>query len=736
MEADVRDAETVLQTPYERADAADGIPLGGRLFTLKHADMFAVFDGRGDIRGGIERLESRETADGLFQDDTRILSRFLLTIGSAGPRTLSAGLTADNALLTIDMTTPRFRDLAGRVIEPGQLHIRRRRYVWKRAMYEAVVVRNYARESCRLPLVLRFDADFRDVFEVRGARRPQRGRRSIAAAKDHSVTLAYDGLDGGRRCVTLVFSRIPTECGGSRARFDLDLEPGGTAELFIAVHADCVDPPIPDRIAFLAGLRSCKRSLRKCTRRLRRVQTTNEQFNCWLDRATADLSLLITQLETGPYPYAGIPWFSVPFGRDAIVTGFQTLWLDPSLSRGVLDFLAANQATETSAFRDSAPGKIMHETRRGEMARLDEVPFRSYFGGVDSTPLFVMLAGAYYRRTGDVAFLRTLWPNIQRALGWIDAARAEDKTPFLTYHRGADTGLRNQGWKDSDDSVFHADGTLADGPIALVEVQAYVHAAKWEAAAIAEALGHEEDAVRLRAEAETLRQAFEEAFWSDELGTYVLALDGRGRPCRVRASNAGHVLFAGTASPTRAAAVARELGAPRFFSGWGVRTVAAGEARYNPMSYHNGSVWPHDCSLIAAGLGRYGYKETVLRILTGLFDVAQRVEDYRLPELFCGFQRRGGEGPVAYPAACIPQAWASGAPFLLLQACLGLEVDGINGAVRVTDPALPPFLDEVIVSNLPVGTQHVSIRFGRSGDRVETSLLRAGPGVSLVLRTA
>lgn len=709
------------------------LALHGRLLTLKHADTFGVFNEQGDILGAVEQDGGRASADGLFQDDTRILSRFRLTVGGRQPETLAAAVTADNTLLTVDLTTPPMEGLCGRPIPRGQIHLRRRRYLWRRAMHEALVVQNYGAAPCRVSLALDYGADFLDLFEVRGSRRARRGTHLESRIAECAVTLRYEGLDVRRRSMTLRFSRPPARCTDGHAEFHLDLQAHGAATLFLSVHADDEASPVPDRAGFLAGLRASKRAMRHCVRQFRRVRTSNETFDRWLERASADLALLTTQLETGPYPYAGIPWFSVPFGRDAIITAFQTLWLDPSLTRGVLAFLAGNQATEVSAFRDSAPGKIMHETRQGEMARLDEVPFRNYFGGVDTTPLFVMLAGAYYRRSGDLDTLRGLWPSLCKALAWIDGAcRASDG--FLAYARGEDTGLQNQGWKDSHDSVFHADGRLAEGPIALVEVQGYVYAARLAAAEIAEALGEPETAAALREAARDLQRRFEEAFWLDDLGTYALALDGHGQPCRVRSSNAGHALFTGIADPARAARVMDQLSGHDFFTGWGVRTVAAGEARYNPMSYHNGAVWPHDGALIGAGMARYGRPDATLRILGGLFDAAQRFPDFRLPELFCGFRRRTGEAPAAYPSACVPQAWASGAPFLLLQACLGLEIDGLNQEVRISRPSLPRALDSVTLTGLPVGNGAVSIQFGRSGAGVEASLLAVEGDVRPVMR--
>jgi len=438
----------------------------------------------------------------------------------------------------------------------------------------------------------------------------------------------------------------------------------------------------------------------------------------------SDLHMLTTELPTGPYPYAGVPWFNTPFGRDGIITALESLWLRPQLARGVLAYLAASQATEVIPEQDAEPGKIVHEVRHGEMAALKEMPFGRYYGSVDATPLFVCLAGAYYERTGDRAWVESLWPNVEAALRWIDRFGDRDGDGFVEYHRQSADGLVHQGWKDSDDAVFHADGSPARGPIALCEVQGYVYAARRAGAALAAALGQTERARQLTGQADELRENFERAFWCEELSTYALALDGDKQPCRLRASNAGHCLFAGIASPQRAPRVARTLLSPASFSGWGVRTLAASERRYNPMSYHNGSVWPHDNALIAQGLARYGLAEQVLQIWTGLFEAAMYLDLHRMPELFCGFPQDPGEGPVPYPVACAPQAWSAASVFLLLQASLGLQINAPEARVCFTRPQLPASLGELRIHNLEVAGATVDLLLVRHEHDVGVNVLR------------
>ncbi|MFZ0730534.1 MAG: amylo-alpha-1,6-glucosidase, partial [Methylovirgula sp.] len=466
-----------------------------------------------------------------------------------------------------------------------------------------------------------------------------------------------------------------------------------------------------------------RRALHLSAARATAIASSNEVFNEGIRRAISDLYMLTTDLPEGPYPYAGIPWFSTVFGRDALITAMQTLWADPAITRGVLGHLAATQATSKDDAADAEPGKILHEARHGEMAALGEVPFRRYYGSVDATPLFVMLAGAYLERTADVGAMQRLWPNIEAALQWIDVYGDRDRDGFVEYGRKSEEGLINQGWKDSHDSIFHADGSLAQGPIALVEVQGYVFAAKRAAALIAQRLGLADCALRLDREAEELQRRFDAAFWDDALGTYILALDGDKQPCRVRSSNAGHALFTGIALPERAARVANGLMNNTSYSGWGIRTIATTESRYNPMSYHNGSVWPHDNGLIALGFARYGFRHHVAQVFKGLFEASIYIDLRRLPELFCGFSRMPTQGPTFYPVACSPQAWAATAPLALLQACTGLRFDPDNRHVIFNRPMLPEFLDEVRFTGLAIADARIDVQLRRTGTDVVVNVL-------------
>jgi glycogen debranching enzyme len=697
------------------------------LRTLKHGDAFAVTDAHGDI--GLVP----ESPEGLFFQDTRYLSFFELRLEGRRPLLLASVLQDDNAALSVDLTNPDIALDAESGLPRDMIALHRTKFLWSDACYERIGFRNYDSRSRRFQLQLRFDADFHDLFEVRGMKRNARGSRSVDTADGNAVVFRYEGLDNVARRTCLQFEPAPSHLEPHRAVYELELAPHEACSVLVIVSCrggEPVDKEVPN---FLVAYRDTRRALRAMTRGIATMESSNELFNEVACRSASDLYMLITPTEHGHYPYAGVPWYSTVFGRDGIITAMMLLWMDPSIAKGVLQYLAAMQASAVDPAADAEPGKILHERRQGEMALLNEVPFRRYYGSVDATPLFVMLAGAYFFRTGDRATIQGLWPHIQAALRWCDEFGDRDGDGFVEYRRETEAGLVNQGWKDSYDAIFHQDGKLAEGPIALCEVQAYVYAAKRAASDLAKALNDSELAAKLGLEAEQLRARFEDAFWCEEIGTYALALDGEKRRCRVRTSNAGHALFAGIASPERARRVADALLSEHSFSGWGIRTVASGEARYNPMSYHNGSIWPHDNALVAMGFARYGLKKEAGRVFSALFGAAIYQELRRLPELFCGFVRRPRRGPTAYPVACSPQAWAAAAPFALLEACLGLQLDAAKNEIRFTDPTLPDFLDEVILRGLRLDSSSLDLRLHRHGRDVTVNVLDRTGGIHVTL---
>jgi glycogen debranching enzyme len=650
-----------------------------------------VFDRRGDISA------ASGNSEGIYHHDTRYLSRFELHLNKAPLLLLSSNVQEDNSVLTVDLANPGMpsRGLRGELI-----HVNRLKFIWNGAFYERILIRNFDLRAHELTLSIDFGADFADLFEVRGQKRSGRGQVAVERQSDASIILRYFGLDGVERVTGLAFEPTPKRLDDATAMFEFSLAPGQGARLLLRIACDLPGQGNALSRRFYTALRTARRTLRHSSGRAASLDSSNSLFNEMARRSVADLYMLITETEYGPYPFAGIPWFNTAFGRDGLLTALFTLWIDPTIAQGVLRFLAATQASATDLERDAEPGKILHEMRDGEMASLGEVPFGRYFGSVDATPLFVLLTGEYFKRTGDLETVRALWPHVQAALHWIDSYGDADGDGFVEYDRKNGDGLINQGWKDSHDAIFHEDGRMAEGPIALCEVQGYVYAAKQHAATLASALGHPTISSTLLRQAAEVREKFEAAFWCEELSTYALALDGAKRPCRVVASNAGHALLTGIADPGRARRVAETLLGSACFSGWGVRTVALTAPRYNPMSYHNGSVWPHDNAIIALGLARYGMKDGVLKIFKGLFEAAGYMDLRRLPELFCGFPWRRLNAPTLYPVACIPQAWASATVFALVQASLGIGFDQGADEIHFDRPMLPEFLNELHLRGL------------------------------------
>ena len=691
---------------------------------LKHGDTFGVFNRSGDIF-------AQEPSEGLYHEGTRFLSRMELTLHRYRPVLLNSIVDEKNGVLVIDGSNPELSNGTGTILAQGMVHLFRAKLLWQECCHEHVRLTSYSAGPIELELEISFDSDYADIFEVRGMSRERRGQRLAQEPAGDGFTMAYMGLDGVKRRTIIRCDPAPDTIGQQRMLFHVHLEPHQTFSLCLSV-ACAIGAHEPEVLCYEDAFKASAGAFTRFRNRTGRLTTNHELFNDWLNRSYSDLQMLLTRTSEGLFPYAGIPWYSTAFGRDGLLTALMCLAIDPSIARGVLSLLAHYQARHLKPEQDAEPGKILHETRRGEMAALGEVPFGLYYGSIDSTPLFVMLAGHYYRRTGDIDLVRRLWPNIERALQWIDHYGDSDGDGFIEYQAHAKKGLVQQGWKDSFDSVFHADGGPAEHPIALCEVQGYVYAARRGAAAIARALGYPDRAEGLEQQAETLRVQFEERFWIDDLKMYALALDGAKRPCRVRTSNAGQCLMSGIVSPERAPIMANALMEEGMSSGWGIRTLHRDEACYNPMSYHNGSIWPHDNALIAWGMARYGLVHHVERLLCGLFDASLFVDLHRLPELFCGFTRRDGQGPTLYPVACSPQAWATAAPFMLLQACLGLEVDALERKVSFLHPVLPTLINELTLRNLRVGEAILDLKVIRYPLSVGINIERREGDVTII----
>lgn len=697
--------------------------------TLKHDDAFVVLDASGDIgaRGHSEQ--------GAYFRGARHLSKLVLRLQNLAPITLSSSLTKNHLVLTAHQTN---RAPTEGSLPEGALHVKREAVVVNARLVQQFEFTNFSQAAVMFTATLHFAADFVDVFEVRGAKRERRGETEAPSVQGQAVTLAYKGLDAVVRQTTLTFTPEPKRLSERVVDFEVLLEPRQTTRIEVTASFQSSEATTDD-VAPL-GYRDARDAV---LRRAEAVQGSYAQFECdnkalgeWLSSSLSDVALLTTDMELGPYPYAGIPWFSTPFGRDALVVALQTLWVFPGLARGVLRTLAAHQATQFDPAKDAEPGKILHEMRLGEMPALNEVPFGKYYGSVDSTPLFLMVVAEYYKSTGDIELVRTLWPNVMAAMDWLTQGGDRDADGLIEYDRRSKQGLVQQGWKDSHDSVFHKNGVLADAPIALCEVQAYHYAALVGLSEVARVLGHSELGQQWAKRAERLRVVFDEKFWCDELGTYALALDRDKRPCKVATSNAAHCLYTGIALPERAKVVTEQLMSARMFSGWGIRTLASDEVRYNPLAYHNGSVWPHDTAIAAAGMARYGYHKQSAILCEALLDAACATPNRRLPELFCGFPRTDLEAPVPYPMACSPQAWAAGASLMVLQACLRLEVDAVRKEVRCVKPVLPAGAHELRIRGLWVGSSRSDLLLTRDTHGVRVALLpREGDQTKLRLVT-
>jgi glycogen debranching enzyme len=695
-----------------------------RTMVLKQGDCFGVFDRYGDIH------PIGQGAQGMYYEGTRFLSRMELMIEGQRPLILSSSLKEENEIITCDLTNPDF-DLGNNfLLEKGTLHIHRTKFMWDSSCFENIRLSNFGIEPLTFSLSLNFNADYKDIFEIRGVPRKERGKLLKTKITHDELILGYKGLDNINRLTHINFETIPNQIEDKTAFYHVCLLPQAYHDISISTIFE-IDGRMSKKRTYLQAHEELNTHLEATKNDVCDIYSSNEQFNEWLIRSRSDMTTMVSETKHGLYPYAGVPWYSTPFGRDGIITAWECLWMDPELTKGVLNFLALSQARDFNDFQDAEPGKIFHEMRGGEMAELGEVPFKLYYGTIDATPLFVSLAGAYYERTGDIETIRSIWPNIERALQWCDKYGDLDDDGFLEYAKKSEKGLVNQGWKDSHDSIFYEDGQLAQGPIALCEVQGYLYDAKVKASMIANVLGFPEKAEILRQQAETLREKFTAAFWIEEKQTFALALDGQKRQCKVVSSNAGHCLFSGIVKAEHAEKLSKTLMNEKMFSGWGIRTISTEEVRYNPMSYHNGSIWPHDNAMIALGLARYGFIEDVNKVLAAMFDVTMFVDAQRLPELFCGFEKRRNEGPTAYPVACSPQAWAVGSIYLMLQACLGIKIDAKANTIYFYKPDLPDFLKEITIANLKVNNSNVVLQVRKNIGEVTVHLLHRDGDVKI-----
>jgi len=716
----------------ERSPAADfhiqAAPDAGAIakLVLKHEESFIVCDRHGDFPAYLEGEL------GFYHEGTRHLRWLELRLNGGRPVLLGAEISPDNDQISIALTNADLT--AGAVDVPrNTLFIDRVLSLYDAHLLESLTFVSFHDVPCTIAVELIFSADFHDVFEVRGMQRPQRGRMLGEERQDGTVRLRYEGLDAVERVTEILFDPPPTLVAAHRARYELTLAPGQRARVRVTASARNTEPPrpAPHFQAALPKLRALATPLRTQTAR---IVTDNESFNTLLARSLVDLEMLLTITPQGRVPYAGVPWYVAPFGRDSVITALEILPYHTELAAGTLRFLAAWQGRALNAFLDEEPGKILHEYRRGEMANCREIPFIPYYGTIDATALFVILLREYVRWTGDLSLARELSAATRAALAWMRDHGDRDGDGYLEYETRSTLGLTNQGWKDSADAVMHADGDLARPPIALCEVQGYAYAAWMAAAELADALGQDGEAADFRGRAGMLRAAFNRDFWMPHEAFYALALDGDKRPCEVISSNVGHCLWTGIVDEGRAEMVGKRLVGDEMFSGWGLRTLSSRERRYNPMSYHNGSVWPHDNALAASGFRRYRMPEHAITLTTALFDASRYWDHRRIPELFCGFARHADQGPICYPVACAPQAWAAGSVFAMLTALLGLDADAERQRLTMESPVLPPWLRWIEIYGLRVGAANVDLSIVRGRDAASVELLGRRGEVELLVR--
>lgn len=679
---------------------------------LKQGDAFMVTDVRGD-------LPETEQETGLFWHGTCFLRTCDLFLAGVPLTPLSHTVADAGNLCQIDLCNPFFTINAETILPQGTIHVRRLIEVRDGRMLETISVTSYHDVPVLLPLGLRVDADYQDVFEVRGMHRTARGELFDPEMARDALTLRYMGRDHVVRETRVTLEPAADRVVSHAVFWTLPLQHGIPVELQITVElreiGDQLRPPFevvdeaPQEPRAFAVMPE--------------VATDNIFFNRLITQGMNDLVMMTTTTPQGLVPYAGLPWYVCPFGRDALITSLEFLPWFPEIARGTLTFLAAYQGTKVDPFTEEEPGRILHEFRRGEMANCREIPFIPYYGTVDATPLFLMLLGDYTRWTNDLALLQRLWPHAEAAARWMTEYGDLDGDTFLEYHKISDKGLVSQGWKDSFDAISHADGTLAHSPIALAEVQGYAYAAYRAMSYLATRLGKHDAAQQWDATAETLRANFLAKFWWPNEDCVYLALDGDKRPCKVVSSNAGQCLWTGILPDDLARASVSRLMRPDMYGQWGIRTLSAGAARYNPMSYHNGSIWPHDNALIGAGFARYGRKLDTSKLLADLYAASLYYENARLPELFCGFPRREGFGPTRYPVACAPQSWASGAPFMLLSAVLGFQPDAEHHRLTLHYPLLPDWLQNVELRGLRLGRCRGHLCFVRARDGTAVTLM-------------
>jgi glycogen debranching enzyme len=657
---------------------------------------------------------------GLFHGDTRFLSRFELLFNGREPLVLSS--TAEGANSSRIELTVRGGTVPGENLDlpVNTIYVHREQLLNRDHFYDALEIQSFHEAEVKLIVELSFAADFMDIFQVRGLLRGKSGHYYQPETDDSRVRFLYEGLDRRTRLTELGFDPVPQILESHRAVWQCNLPPRGSTKLTTRVAMQTSDEVHGQHWHELTADQARRHSAvqhRDWAESCTRFRSSNDIFDVLLRTSTEDFYALRIHDPAGTAIAAGVPWFAALFGRDSLLSSYETLILDPELALGTLRVLASYQGKESNDDRDEDPGKILHEHRCGEMTATNEVAFGRSYGSVDATPLFLILAEEYFHWTADQALLHELQGPIRDATNWLLQYGDLDGDGLIEYRRRSPKGLFNQGWKDSADANRHTDGRIAQPPVALIEVQGYAVRALAAASGLLSMFGENQLASRAADRSEEIRGLIEKYFWLEDRGYFAMALDREKKSLRVEGSNPGHLLFAQAITSERARQITRRLLKPGLFSGWGIRTLSSEEGYFNPMSYHCGSVWPHDNAIIGYGMARYGMQQEASIVLQSLYEAALHFRDYRLPELFCGVERQPRSEPVHYPVSCSPQAWAAGAPFLLLTGLLGLCPSAERGELAIVDPCLPPFLNTLRVDNLRIGSSRLSLEFEREGER-------------------
>ena len=669
---------------------------------IKDNDLFLLTDESGNIP------ENHPYGLGLYTKDTRFLSKLDVKINGEEPILLHSD-AAENYMSTILLTNPHMEKDGELILWRESVEISRTRFIYDEVLYETIKVKNYYPKQVNFNISVHMDVDFKDMFIVRGFQNGEVGSRQGQTINGQSLTFLYNGADQLERKTFIKWDREANDVSvDGNVTFDFELQHAEEESVTFIVQPQIGDSQNKNVLDKETALEKLKDSFTDWNKSITKVTTDVAPLQRLVDRGINDLRVLLTDLGHGKFPVAGLPWFGVPFGRDSLIAALQMLAFQPEVAKGTLYTMSKYQGTKVDPWRDEQPGKIMHEIRYGELATTNQIPFTPYYGTIDATPLFLVLLTEYVKWTGDLNIVKDLEQHIEAALTWINEYGDRDGDLFVEYHQESSKGIANQGWKDSGDSIVHRNGDYAKTPIALSEVQGYVYQAKMGIASIYDALNKEDRATQLRNEAAALKEKFDQEFWMDDVNFYAIALDEKKDQVGTITSNPGHILFSEMLNKGKEQKVVDMLVSPKMFSGYGIRTMGEGEAGYNPMSYHDGSIWPHDNSMILLGMSKLGHQNVANDVINGLIDSAAYFEYDRLPELFCGYGKQIGKA-VKYPVACSPQAWAAGTPLVFVQTILGLFPDSLNKTITIS-PELLTGMDELTVENIKIGSGVLSVK--------------------------